>query len=90
VLRAKCLLEEREQYRDNDTALQALSEADEKDCWVLGSPAVKVATREGPLKLTWDSKDVRHLDAATQLLLQRNGDDQIKTERSEERERYLI
>jgi hypothetical protein len=32
VLRAKCLLEECEQYRDDDAALQALSKANKEDC----------------------------------------------------------
>lgn len=51
---------------------------------------MKPVTRERLHELTWDSKDVRHLDVATQIVLQRNGDDQIRTERSEEREGYLI
>jgi hypothetical protein len=57
---------------------------------VLGSLKLKAVTREGLLKRTWDSKDVRHLDAVTKSLLQRDEEDQIRTERSEERERYLI
>jgi hypothetical protein len=39
---------------------------------VLGSLKLKAVTREGLLKRTWDSKDVRHLDAVTKSLLQRN------------------